>query len=166
MKPSSPHPPLHARGHTLIELLAALTLAAIVACAVLALCRGLMRQAKAGQPPMPAFEIRLRETLADEVAEAEQVERIPQGFALTGPIRPKPDLASEGHRPLRVEWRVDQDRLIREETDLLTGAKLRQTAAAGIERAELVMQGDRGQVSVAGAALRAPIVLTIEGKGR
>lgn len=149
--------PILRPGYTLLELIAALTLTVLLASATLAITKNLMRQAKEPTRTAPAWIRRLQQTLTEEMTEADQVRRVSQGMEVEGPLQPRPALTAGGHRPLRVTWRVDQGRLVREELDLLTGNYRRQTVAIGIEHLDISQPQDQGggniQLTLSGSAL-------------
>jgi prepilin-type N-terminal cleavage/methylation domain-containing protein len=157
------------RGLTMIELLAALTLTVLLACATLGIMRNLMHQAKESAVAAPPWIRRLRDTLTQELVEAEQVQRIPDGVILQGPLHPRPSVTDGSHHPLKIVWRVNQGRLVREETDLLTGGFRRQTVAIGIDRLDLAQQMNEAdatcKLTLTGSALPKGLIISVSGAG-
>lgn len=145
------------RAYTLLELLAALTLTVLLASATLAITRNLMRQAKEPSKTVPAWHRRLQLTLTQELTEAEQVQRVPGGMEIQGPLQPKPSITDGGHRPLKIIWRADKGQLLREELDLLTGIYRRQTVLIGVDRLQITQptgsSGGTYQLTLSGPAL-------------
>lgn len=153
-------------AYTLIELLAALMLAAILACAALAMTRNLLRQVNAPSSAEPIWIGRLRKTLAEELTEGATVRRIPEGFEVEGPLHPKPAITDDTHRPIKVIWRVEKGQLLREETDLLTGGYRRQLVVIGIDRLDFTQPADQGsagnhQLTLTGSAMPKGLSLSI-----
>lgn len=155
------------RAYTLIELLAALALATILACAALALTRNLLRQMNAPSLAEPIWIGRLRQNLIEELTEGATVRRIPHGFEVEGPLHPKPAITDDTHRPLKVVWREANGQLVREETDLLTGGYRRQLVVIGIDRVTLTQPSDQGvsggnyQLILTGSALPKGLTLSV-----
>jgi len=163
-------PPRRRAGYTLLELLAALTLTVLLASATLAITKNLMHQAKEPTQTAPAWIRRLKQTLLQEMTEAEQVRRVPQGMELEGPLHPKPSVTDTGHRPLKVTWKVDNGQLVREELDLLTGGFRHQVVALGVDRLDLVQPANQGaagtyQLTLGGSALPQGLILSVPHSG-
>lgn len=153
------------RAYTLLELLAALTLTVLLASATLAITRNLMHQAKAPSKTAPAWQRRLQLTLTQELTEAEQVQRVPGGMEIQGPLQPKPSITDGGHRPLKIIWRTDKGQLLREELDLLTGTYRRQIVLLGVDRLQITQptssSGGTYQLTLSGPALSQGMTISV-----
>lgn len=160
--------PTTRRALTLVELLAALSLLALLTVGLLAVTRATARDAalQSGAGAPPAWRDRLGRRLADDLAQSLTVAPGPGGLELQGWSGRDPVTLAPRHRPLRIVWRLGADRLWREARPLAGGTlatgPARALAAAGI--AAFVI--DRGAVHVrfTDPAL-APLVIRIPLRG-